>query len=201
MPAHAVPGPYAAVLLRYGGLVEVDDREITLSDMYALNLDKLDRFEVLLGQPIADGWEASASESGSSEDEDGEADEDEDGDAASNDGSSDSGSDAGDNADASAGADAAVPPEAAAAGADVSAGRASVPPASSQGAAPAAGAAVAPTAVANVVAPAATQIESAWDDDDFEARPITTTTAESLGLSVQCQRETGTQRLLAHARR
>ena len=87
----------------YGGLVEVEDQEITLSDLYALNLDKLDKFEVLQAQPTETTWESSDSE------DDGSGDDD-DSDDGSGSGSDDSSSD--DEADSgkpAAAASAAVP--------------------------------------------------------------------------------------------
>jgi len=39
----------------FGGLVEQDEREFTLSDLYSLNLEKLDKFETLIGQPVDTG--------------------------------------------------------------------------------------------------------------------------------------------------
>uniref|UniRef100_A0A9I9DYK0 DUF4110 domain-containing protein n=1 Tax=Cucumis melo TaxID=3656 RepID=A0A9I9DYK0_CUCME len=53
----------------YGGMMEIKDREITLDDLYALNLSKLDEWKCIIPATESEWVEAS-------EDEDGEDDED-----------------------------------------------------------------------------------------------------------------------------
>ena len=140
--------------VRYGGLVEVDDREITLCDMYALNLDRLDKFEVLQSQPTEDGWDASASED---EDDDGDDDEDDEDESDDEDGDGDEDDDTDDEAGAK---DAAATPS-------TMDGVASVADSTSVLAEPAASA---PDAAAAAAA------EGAWDDDGFEPPTLVSTT-------------------------
>jgi hypothetical protein len=160
------------VCCRYGGLVEVGDREVTLSDMYALNLDKLDRFEVLAEQPADDGWVAT--------DDDGDDDDDGSDEGSSEDGSSDEEDQEDDNASETS------------AVADGTAERGAVQDA------PAAGvdmplAAVDATLVGVFAAPQVRTSEAggsttapdadtdaAWDDDDFEPTPVLVTSASGM---------------------
>ncbi|KAK1357918.1 kelch domain-containing protein 4 [Heracleum sosnowskyi] len=61
----------------YGGMMEVRDREITLDDLYALNLSKLDEWKCLIAASESEWVEASEDEDDDEDDEDDEEDEDE----------------------------------------------------------------------------------------------------------------------------
>ena len=47
---------------RYGGVVEKGDREVIHSDLYSLNLHKLDNFECLIESQAVE-WDAGAEDS------------------------------------------------------------------------------------------------------------------------------------------
>ncbi|KAG8652643.1 kelch domain-containing protein 4 isoform X1 [Manihot esculenta] len=66
----------------YGGMMEIKDQEITLDDLYSLNLSKLDEWKCIIPASESEWVEAS-------EDEDDDEDEDESEDGCSSDGSSD----------------------------------------------------------------------------------------------------------------
>ncbi|KMS97186.1 hypothetical protein BVRB_7g178490 [Beta vulgaris subsp. vulgaris] len=70
-------------LYLYGGMMEVKDREITLDDLYTLNLSKLDEWKCILPASESEWIEASEDE-----DEDDDEDEDEEGDDSEDDESS-----------------------------------------------------------------------------------------------------------------
>ncbi|KAL6553925.1 hypothetical protein OROMI_019598 [Orobanche minor] len=61
----------------YGGMMEVRDREITLDDLYALNLSKLDEWKCLIAASESEWVEASEDEDDDEDDEDDDEDEDE----------------------------------------------------------------------------------------------------------------------------
>ncbi|KAK6627412.1 hypothetical protein RUM44_009889 [Polyplax serrata] len=68
-------------LYLFGGLVEDDEKQLTLSDMYSLDLHRLDEWKILLCDEEAKrAWVASESENESDSDENEDEDEDEDGD-------------------------------------------------------------------------------------------------------------------------
>ncbi|KAM7471487.1 hypothetical protein LguiA_009670 [Lonicera macranthoides] len=68
----------------YGGMMEVRDQEITLDDLYALNLSKLDEWKCLIPASESEWVEVSEDEDDDDDDEDADSeDEDEEGDSES----------------------------------------------------------------------------------------------------------------------
>ncbi|KAL9262161.1 Kelch domain-containing protein [Drosera capensis] len=68
------------ILYLYGGMMEHKDREITLDDLYTLNLNKLDEWRCIIPASESEWVEASEDE----DDDDDEEDDDDDGSGASN---------------------------------------------------------------------------------------------------------------------
>ncbi|KAL8464186.1 hypothetical protein ACS0TY_033924 [Phlomoides rotata] len=64
----------------YGGMMEINDREITLDDLYALNLNKLDAWKCIIPASESEWIEASDNEDEEDDESEDDDDEDEDGD-------------------------------------------------------------------------------------------------------------------------
>ncbi|KAL6553923.1 hypothetical protein OROMI_019596 [Orobanche minor] len=62
----------------YGGMMEVRDREITLADLYALNLSKLDEWKCLIAASESEWVEAYEDEDDDEDDEDDDEDDEDD---------------------------------------------------------------------------------------------------------------------------
>ncbi|KAK6920577.1 protein of unknown function DUF4110 [Dillenia turbinata] len=71
----------------YGGMMEIKDREITLDDLYALNLSKLDEWKCLI--PASESEWVGASEDEDEDDDDEDDSEDEEGESESDDNETD----------------------------------------------------------------------------------------------------------------
>ncbi|KAF5476620.1 hypothetical protein F2P56_003352 [Juglans regia] len=84
----------------YGGMMEVKDQEITLDDLYSLNLSKLDEWKCIIPASESEWVEASEDE-----DEDDDDDEDDSDDECNSDSNSDETSDGGDDDDVEAAGD------------------------------------------------------------------------------------------------
>lgn len=78
------------IITRYGGVFESHSREYTLDDFYALQLDRMERYDCLKKSVVVIGNDDGSSSDGDEEEE--EDDEDEEGvDGIDNDGSEDGG--------------------------------------------------------------------------------------------------------------
>ncbi|KAG4171100.1 hypothetical protein ERO13_A12G188000v2 [Gossypium hirsutum] len=73
----------------YGGMMEVKDREITLDDLYSLNLSKLDEWKCIIPASESEWVEASEDEDDEDEDDDDDDDSEDEGESGSDDEESD----------------------------------------------------------------------------------------------------------------